>query len=59
MIRREQNDNLISCIEESRKAILVVAGPRQVGKTTMVKQVLNEIGMPSMFFNADAVPYNY
>ena len=55
MIRREQSDNLISCIEEPRKTILVVAGPRQVGKTTMVKQVLKEIDMPSMFFNADAV----
>lgn len=55
MIRREQSDSLISCIEEPRKTILVVAGPRQVGKTTMVKQVLKEIDMPSMFFNADAV----
>ena len=58
MIRREQSDSLISCIEEPRKTILVVAGPRQVGKTTMVKQVLKEIDMPSMFFNADAVDPN-
>lgn len=55
MIRRLQNDNLISCINEPRKTILVVAGPRQVGKTTMVKQVLREISLPSMFFNADTV----
>lgn len=55
MIRRLQNDDLISYINEPRKTIQVVAGPRQVGKTTMVKQVLKEISFPSMFFNADGV----
>ena len=58
MIRRVQNDNLISRIEEPRKTIQVVAGPRQVGKTTMVKQVLQEISVPSMFFNADAIAHD-
>lgn len=55
MIRRLQNDDLIARISEPRRTIQVVAGPRQVGKTTMVKQVLNEISFPSMFFNADGV----
>ena len=55
MIRREQSDILISRIEEPRHTIQVVAGPRQVGKTTMVKQVLEEISISSLFFNADAV----
>lgn len=55
MIRRQQNDFLISYINEPRRTIQVVAGPRQVGKTTMVKQVLKEITVPSMFFNADGV----
>ena len=32
-----------------------MAGPRQVGKTTMVRQVLEEIRIPSLFFNADGV----
>ena len=58
MIRRLQNDNLISNISEPRKAIQVVAGPRQAGKTTMVKQVMNEISIPSMFFNADGVAHD-
>lgn len=49
MIRRLQNDDLISYINEPRKTIQVVVGPRQVGKTTMVKQVLKEISFPSMF----------
>lgn len=55
MIRRLQNEDLISHINEPRKTIQVVAGPRQVGKTTMVKQVLKEISFPSLFFNADGV----
>lgn len=55
MIRRLQNEDLISHINEPRKTIQVVAGPRQVGKTTMVKQALKEITIPSMFFNADGV----
>lgn len=55
MIRRLQNDFLISCINEPRRTIQVVAGPRQVGKTTMVKQVLKEVSVPSLFFNADGV----
>lgn len=55
MIRRLQNDGLVSRINEPRKTIQVVAGPRQVGKTTMVKQVLKEISFPSMFFNADGI----
>lgn len=55
MIRRLQNDDLVSHIIEPRRTIQVVAGPRQVGKTTMVRQVLEEISLPSLFFNADGV----
>ena len=55
MIRRQQNDFFFFYINEPRRTIQVVAGPRQVGKTTMVKQVLKEIAVPSMFFNADGV----
>ena len=58
MVRRTKNDELLSRIKESRKTIQVVAGPRQVGKTTMVKQVLQEVSISSMFFNADAVENN-
>ena len=58
MIRRSQTDILIRRIEEPRHTIQVVAGPRQVGKTTLVKQVLKEVSMPSLFFNADAVAHD-
>lgn len=55
MLKRVHNKVLISRIEEPRRTIQVVAGPRQVGKTTMIKQVLQEISVPALVFNADAV----
>ena len=42
-------------LQEPRRTIQVVAGPRQVGKTTLVKQVLQQLSTPSRFFNADGV----
>ena len=46
-------------IEEPRKFIQVIMGPRQVGKSTVVKQVLKEISIPYKFYAADDVPdYN-
>ncbi len=43
-------------LEEPRRFIQVVMGPRQVGKTTTVRQVLEKISLPYIFFTADAVP---
>lgn len=34
----------------------MVMGPRQVGKSTVVKQVLQDIGIPYQLFSADNVP---
>ena len=46
-------------IEEPRRFIQVIMGPRQVGKSTVVKQVLNDISIPYKFYAADDVPdYN-
>lgn len=55
MIVRKQIKELESRIMEPRRTIQVVAGPRQIGKTTVVKQLLERVSMPSMYFNADAV----
>lgn len=41
---------------EPRKFIQVVSGPRQVGKTTLVKQLEKQISFPVMYEAADAVP---
>lgn len=42
-------------INESRRFIQVIYGPRQVGKTTMVTQLVREIEMPVQFVSADGV----
>ena len=44
---------LQSRIEEPRRFIQVLAGPRQVGKSTVVKQVLKETSISYLLFTAD------
>jgi predicted AAA+ superfamily ATPase len=55
MYRRSQYKELKSRIEETRDKIQVVSGPRQVGKSTLVKQVLQDVDMPFMLVSADNV----
>lgn len=43
-------------LEGPRRFIQVVMGARQIGKSTVVKQVMNDIDMPYQFFSADNVP---
>ncbi len=40
-------------LREPRRFMQVVAGPRQVGKTTLVTQALAELGVPHVFISAD------
>ncbi|MFO1292314.1 MAG: ATP-binding protein [Rubrivivax sp.] len=40
-------------LDEPRRFLQVVAGPRQVGKTTLVRQVLARSGRPSTLVSAD------
>ena len=54
MIERSHLKKLTSRIIESRKFIQVIIGPRQVGKTTMVAQLLKKINTPSLFESADS-----
>lgn len=42
-------------IEEPRKFIQVVMGPRQVGKTTMIMQLLSRLSVPCVYESADTV----
>ena len=52
---RKQFGILKERILEPRKFMQVVAGPRQVGKSTLVLQVLNELNIPQSLLAADAV----
>lgn len=55
MYVREQYSVLKQRIEEPRRVVQVIAGPRQVGKSTLVKQVLQDINIPYTHENADAI----
>ena len=44
-----------SRIEEPRKFIQVILGPRQVGKTTMVTQLISQLSTLNLYESADAV----
>ncbi|MCR5394956.1 MAG: ATP-binding protein [Bacteroidales bacterium] len=56
MYRRSSYETIKSRIEEPRKFIQVIVGPRQIGKTTVVAQVLDDIQVPHIFLSADNVP---
>lgn len=43
-------------IEEARAFIQVLAGPRQVGKSTLMNQMLEEVVLPHTLEAADAIP---
>ena len=50
---RPQAAELRRRLEEPRRFIQVVAGPRQVGKTTLVTHVADTVGLPHVFASAD------
>ena len=56
MYQRKQYNTLLSRMQERRRFIQVIMGPRQVGKSTLMKQVVNAVGIPFVFYPADAVP---
>ncbi|MBQ9678322.1 MAG: ATP-binding protein [Prevotella sp.] len=56
MYKRPEYQTIKNRLEERRKFIQVVMGPRQVGKSTVVKQVLKDQPIPYQFFSADNVP---
>ena len=55
MIRRNQLELVKSRMNETRKFIQVLMGPRQVGKTTMMKQLTEEVLIDTISVSADGV----
>jgi predicted AAA+ superfamily ATPase len=51
--QRPQAANLIERLAEPRRHLQVVAGPRQVGKSTLVQQVVEAAGLPARSASAD------
>ena len=56
MYKRAEYQVITDRMKESRRFIQVVMGARQTGKSTVVKQVLQDLDMPYQFFSADNVP---
>lgn len=56
MYKRAEYQTITNRLKEPRKFIQVVMGPRQIGKSTVVKQVLQDLDVPCQFFSADNVP---
>lgn len=54
-LRREKKLIQNRLENEPRRFIQVIYGPRQVGKTTLVRQVIKDLGFPHTFVAADAV----
>ncbi len=55
MFERKEIQLVISRIKEPRKFLQVIVGARQIGKTTLVKQALQKIDIPYIFYSADNV----
>ena len=55
---RKQYHTLKARIDEPRRFIQVLAGPRQVGKTTLVAQLVKNINIPFTLENADGIAPN-
>ncbi len=53
MIRQKLHDELLKRLSEKRRFIQVLAGPRQVGKTTLIRQVMASARVPAHYASAD------
>ncbi len=50
---RPQKSTLLKRLGEKPQRLIVVTGPRQTGKTTLVKQVLDQIDKPKLYLPVD------
>ncbi len=55
MFKKKEYYTLKERLAEPRHCIQVISGPRQVGKSTMVEQVLSDTDIPHIFVTADHV----
>ena len=56
MFERPLLNELKQRMGEPRRFIQVLMGPRQVGKTTLATQLLEQLSAPSVYESADAIP---
>ena len=53
MYKRSAYYTIAKRIDEPRRFVQVVIGPRQIGKSTVVRQVLDDGKKPFVFYSAD------
>lgn len=53
MKRQNLHDELLKRLKEKRRFLQVLAGPRQVGKTTLARQVMQALKLPARYASAD------
>ena len=54
--QRPQVDEVLYFLtREAKPLIVAVTGPRQTGKTTVIRQALERVGMPSRYFAVDEI----
>ncbi len=53
MYRRSVFQTIIQRLYEKKRFIQVLAGPRQTGKTTLARQIMDEVPWPSHYASAD------
>ena len=53
LVERPQLATLETRLKEEPRAIICILGPRQCGKTTMVRQALDRTDLPSLYLSAD------
>lgn len=56
MFERSELQEIRKRVYEPRKFIQVISGPRQVGKTTLITQLLEKLTIPALYESADAIP---
>ena len=56
MYKRSEYQTITNRLKEQRRFIQVVMGARQIGKSTVVKQVLKDLDAPYQLYSADNVP---
>lgn len=54
--RRSEEQTLVTRLSEPRRRIQVLMGPRQIGKTTLARQVLEGLDVPHFYASADDTP---
>ena len=56
MYKRSHYGIVLNRIVEPRRFIQVLAGPRQVGKSTLINQIISELTIPNTLAVADDIP---